>query len=478
MSSLLQKTTAGFFWSVIERFAAQGISFLLGIILARLLLPEDFGTIGVLTVFFSLSQCFIDSGLSQALIQKQGRTAVDYSTAFYFNLVMSVLFYLILFVSAPYIALFYDQPVLVELTRVVGLVVIISSLAIIPRTILTIDIDFKKQAKVSVVAALISGAVGVYCAYTGFGVWSLVYQSLVGAVIKSVLLLVITKWYPQGVFSKKSFVELFSYGSKLLGASLINDIYSNVYTVVVGKVFSLESLGYFTRAKTLSDFPSKNLTGILQRVSFPVLSSIQNDEERLRISYRRFLKMTAFMVFPLMIGLAVLARPLVLVLLTDKWLPSVFFLQVLSVSSMLYPIHAINLNIFYVIGRTDLVLKLEFPKKIVGIIILIVTVQISLNALVVGMLVFSVFALFVNTWNSKKIIGYSSIEQLKDLLPILLLSIGMAFVMAYGMSFFEQSWALLLVGGALGVLVYMLGAMLFRFDEINEIKNILNKKKE
>ena len=425
MSSLKDKTVKGFIWSSIDRFSGQAIQFVFSILIARLLIPEDYGVIAMLGVFLAVSQTFIDSGFGTALIRKVNRTEMDFSTVFYFNILVAIIFYFILFFGAPLIAEFYNTPLLKPITRVISLSLIISSLSGIHNTKLSIAIDFKSKAKASIISALFTGGVGLWLAYAGYGVWALVVQNLCLRIIWTVMMWVYVKWRPQLVFSWQSFKELFSFGSKLLASGLLDTLYNNLYTLVIGKVFSSSTLGVYSKANSLAQFPSFNITSVVQTVSFPVLSTIQNEEDRLAVVYRRLLKLSAFIVFPLMIGLSAVAEPLIRIILTDKWLEAIPILQILCFSLMWYPINTINLNILQVKGRSDYFLKLEVIKKVQGVLFLCVTVPMGIIAMCVGNIINTLINLIWNIYYTKKLINYGFFEQLKDLIPILLHSLLM-----------------------------------------------------
>lgn len=327
--SLKSKTVSGVLWSAIERFSLQGVQFIINVLMARLLLPSDYGMIGMLAVFLQISQTFIDSGFSDALVQKKDRTETDLSTVFYFNIVISVLLYLLLFIGAPFIAQFYHMPELTLVTRIVMLNLIFSSFAAVPKIILVIKIDFKTQSKISLISAVVSGGIGITMAYKGYGVWSLVFQSLLNILLITFLSFYYINWRPLKTFSKDSFQNLFSFGSKLLFSRLIHALYYNLYAIVIGRRYSSAELGYYTRAEQFAIFPSGNINAIISRVTFPILSSIQDDDERLASAYRKYIKLASFLIFPLMIGLAVLAKPLIILLLTEKWIMTVVLLQIL-----------------------------------------------------------------------------------------------------------------------------------------------------
>lgn len=352
--NLKSKTQKGLVWSFVERFATQGVQFLFGIILARLLSPEDYGTIAMPLVFLAIAQCFIDSGFSTALIRKPDLTEEDLSTAFYFNIGVGVICYFALFLSSPLIADFYNTPILSDLLKVTALATLFNPLCAVQQAILTRKIDFKTQAIVSLSGAIVSGSVGLVMAYSGYGIWSLVFQQVGGYVIRTILLWMLGRWKPKRKWSWESFRYLWGFGSKMLGSALLDTTYNNIYPIVIGKFFSANDLGNYTRAQQFSSLPSSNVTGVLQRVTFPILSSIQNEDERLARNYRKILKMSAFLIFPMMLMLSAIADPLIRVLLTDKWEGSIILLQIVCFQMMWYPIHAINLNLLTVKGRSDL----------------------------------------------------------------------------------------------------------------------------
>lgn len=426
--SLKNKTLKGTIWSSIERFSVQGISFLVMIIMARVLTPEDYGLVGMLTIFIAISQALIDSGFSQALIRKQDRSEIDNSTVFYFNIAVGCILYLILFFSAPLIARFYNEPVLVPLTRVISLSVVINSFVVVQRALLTVKIDFKTQAKASLTASIVSGVVGIIMVYTGWGVWSIVWYQISNLLINVALLWVFSKWRPTWQYSWASFRELFGFGSKLAISAILDTLYQNVYLIVIGKVFKAADLGYYTRAHQFASFPSSNLTGIIQRVTFPVLCTIQDDDDRLRDVYRRFLRLSAFIIFPLMAGLAAVAHPLVVILLKEQWAFTAVLLQIVCFSMMWYPIHAINLNLLQVKGRSDLFLKLEIWKKCIGVAILCATVPFGLVAMCFGSIASSIIALIINTYYTGKLIQVGFLTQMRDLLPTLAYSLSMGLL--------------------------------------------------
>ncbi len=477
MGTLKDKTVKGVIWSSIDRFTTQGISFVFSMLIARLLLPSDYGVVAMLGIFMAVAQCFVDSGFGTALIQKKDRTETDFSTVFYFNIVVACLFYGLLWLASPYIAQFYDMPLLESVTKVVGLNLVIGSFAGIQGAQLSIAIDFKSRAKISVITTLFTGIVGLWLAYKGYGVWALVFQGLSSNILRTILLWVIVRWKPKLVFSWKSFKELFSFGSKLLASALLDTIYNNIYPIVIGKCFSATSLGVYSRAESLSHFPSSNITGVLQSVTFPVLCSIQDEEARLADAYKRFLRLSAFIIFPLMMGLSAVADPFIRIALTDKWEGAIPFLQILCFALMWYPIHAINLNLLQVKGRSDYFLKLEVLKKIVGVTALCITVPMGLTAMCYGRIVVSIICLVLNTYYTNKLIGYGFTKQMKDLTHIILHSLVMYGIVFAIVHWLPTLWLQLTVGILVGAAYYLIGAYLLKFDELQELLSILKRKK-
>ncbi len=468
MESLKHKTVKSTVWSSIERFATQGVSFIVMIIMARILTPDDYGLVAMLTIFIAISQALVDSGFSNALIRKQDRKEIDNSTVFYFNLAISLVLYMILFFSAPLIADFYNQPTLIPITRVMAISILINGLAIIQRTILTCELDFKTQAKASFSAAVVSSIIGITMAYSGFGVWSLVAYHISSITVGAGLLWIMSKWHPQLIYSWKSFRELFGFGSKLAISSIIDTLYQNIYLLVIGKIFNASDLGYYTRASQFSQFPSSNITGILQRVTYPVLCTMQNENNRLRSVYRRFLRLSAFVVFPLMIGLAAVASPLILLLLKQQWAFTIILLQLICFSMMWYPIHAINLNLLQVKGRSDLFLRLEIIKKCIGVTILCITVPFGLVAMCAGSILSSILCLVINTYYTGKLIQVGFLMQIRDLMPTILYSLSMGAIVYGIVCILPNLWLQLIVGVTVGIAYFLIITRLTHSRDLGE----------
>ena len=476
MPSLKEKTVKGLMWSSIDRFSTQGIQFMFSILIARLLLPSDYGAVAMLNIFLSISQSFIDCGFGTALIRKLDRTDTDFSTVFYFNIVVGLFFYIVLWLASPYIAAFYEIPLLEDITKVLALTFVFSSFSGVHSAKLSITIDFKTIAKISIIVTILTGSVGLWMAYNGYGVWALVIQAVSWSLLRTVLLWLFVRWIPKWIFSWKSFRGMFSFGSKLLISGLIDTTYKNIYTLVVGKVFSSTTLGLYSRASGLAQYPSSNITSVLQGVTFPVLSSIQNETERLADAYKRFLRISAFIVFPLMVGLAAVADPLIRLVLTDKWEGCIYLLQIVCFSMMWYPIHAINLNLLQVKGRSDFFLKLEIIKKIQGVTILCVTIPMGIVVMCYGQIVGSLLSLVYNTYYTKKLIGYGYIAQMKDLLHILIHSLAMGVGVWCIVQIFDSLWLQLVVGILCGAVYYIVGAYFLHFEELKEMISLVRKK--
>ncbi|MDR1726005.1 MAG: lipopolysaccharide biosynthesis protein [Bacteroidales bacterium] len=475
MSSIKQQSTSGIIWSTVERFSYQGVSFVLQIIMARLLLPEAFGLVGMLSIFLAISQTFIDCGFVSALIQKINRTETDYSTVFYFNIVISIFCYLILFLFAPVVADFFNQPLLRSILRITGLQLVIGSFGSVLNARLIIATNFKKLAIVSITSLIISGVTGIMLAYSGFGVWALVYQGLLYSLITVILLYVVSKWLPKKKFSFQSFKSMFAYGSKLLASSLLEVVYINIYSLVIGKKFSSRSLGIYSRSDQFAQFPSYNITRIIDRVIFPILSNIQNEDERLEKVYRQYLKLAAFIVFPIMTALSTLAFPVVDVILGKEWHEVVLWLQILCFSTMWFPIHVINLSLIKVKGRSDWFLKLEIIKKILGVSMLFITVPLGITAMCIGGVVFSVIALVINTHYTGKVLHLNFLQQIKDLLPSLIYSLSMAVLIYFVTGLFSGSVLRLITGFITGITYYFLITYITKSKELSFVHTLIKE---
>ncbi|TPN83987.1 lipopolysaccharide biosynthesis protein [Aquimarina algicola] len=476
MSHLKKKAASGVIWSSIDKSSTMLIQFVFGIILARLLLPEDYGLIGMITIFITISQALVESGFSRALIQKKDADQVDYSTTFFFNFLISLVIYGILYISAPLIADFYSEPLLIDLVKVVGLNVIISSAAIIQRTILIKKINFKKQAIVNILAGLVGALVGIGCALADFGVWALVLQYLSRNFATSVLFWILSDWRPSMIFSIPALKKLFEFGSKILASTLLYSAFQNIYLVVIGKVYKSEELGYYTRATLFKQIPATLVTTVMQNVTFPVLVNVIDDDTQVKKVMKRSIKLTAFLLFPMMTVLIVFAEPLVMVLLTEKWLPTVILLQILSIGVIFFPINAINSNFINAKGRSDLFLKLEIINNILTIIAIAVTYRFGINTIAIGYVFASFIGFFTYAYYSGKFIKYSGFVQLIDMLPYALVSGIVVSISYYLWRFIDDQTLYLAMGLITSAIGYIICAYVLKFKELDDIKEIIQSK--
>ena len=471
--SLKDKTVKGTFWSAADTFLAQGVTFVVGIVLARLLSPEEYGLIGIVTIFTTVMLGVVDSGFSNALIRKKDATDDDYNTLFIFNLVVSVAMFGLLFVGAPWIAKFFERPQLVELVRVMGLILILQALSIVQNTILTKKIDFKTKTKASVISAVASGVIGIGMAFAGFGVWSLVAQQLSRQLVYSVCLWIFNKWWPSFNVNIESLKYMWGFGWKLLVSGLLENIWNEIYQVVVGKFYSPATLGQYTRGKQYASLFSSNISGIVQRVSFPVLSEVQDDTVRMVSGYRRIIKTTMFITAGLMIPLGAISEPLIYCLIGPQWHQAATFLPFICFTMSLYPLHAINLNMLKVQGRTDIFLYLEIVKKIIAIVPICLGIFVNIYWMLVGTMLTGVVSFFLNSYYTGKRLGYSSWMQLKDVAP----SYGIALLVALAVYFFKylpvSNWIILPIQLIVGALVLFVMCEKTKLQEYIEVKEIV-----
>lgn len=470
--SLKKKTIGGLLWSFGDLIGNQGIQFLIQIILARMLLPEHFGLIGMILVFIALSNSLVDSGFTQALIRERNASQTDYSTIFYFNLLISVMIYGILYAAAPAISDFFNEPQLVSLLRVLSIGIIINAFAIIPKAMFAKEVNFKAQATINLSASIVSGIVAIGLAMAGYGVWSLVLRQLSMNAIQSLLFTLSKRWIPSLVFSIASFKRLFGFGWKLLVSGLIDTFYTNVYFLIIGRQYSATQLGYYTNASRFSEIVSQNLAATILRVTYPVLSSIQDEHERLKQSYTKITKLAAFLIFPVMVGMAAVGEPLVLLVFGEKWLPMVPYFQLLSIAGMLYPILALDLSILQVKGRSDLYLLLEIINKISLTVLLVLAVWLELGVIgLIGAAILNTYLeFFVNSYFSKREVAYPAKEKVRDLLPIYLLSFAMGAVVWGGGELLDTGVLVKLLLQIAGGIVFYIAAC--RIAHIAELKTV------
>ena len=475
--NLKGKTKKGLYWSFFNQFSGYGMNFVVGIVMARLLSPSDYGTTALPAVFMLVAQQLQDGGLSNALTRKDTVTEEDLSTAFYYSFFVGIFLYASLFFAAPWIADFYHTPVLVPLMRITAIGFLYGPLATPQNIILRRRLDFKTPAKINLFNRIVGAIVGITLAFMGYGLWALVLSGFVTGILWLILTWLSVRWLPKAKWSKESFKYLWNYGNKLMASGLLDTLYNNIAPIFIGKYYSPAQLGVYNRAQSYAQMPSSNITGVISNVSFPVLSKLQNDDEALAFNYRRMLKVSAFVIFPLMLMLSALARPLVITMLTAKWEGCILLLQIICFSMMWYPIHAINLNLLQVKGRSDLFLRLEIIKKVIGISILVFTLPMGLVYFCCGNIFSCMLCLFVNTFYTGKLIHVGYWKQMHDLLPTFLMSLLM-FGCIHAVNYFMPNmWAQLIVGGTVGAAVYLGGTYLLKFEEWKDVKYLLNRKK-
>ena len=474
--SLKKKTVKGVAWTSLNKVLDLGFGFVIGIILARLLSPSDYGLLATIGVFNAIAFAFLDSGFGNALIRKPDLNEDDNTTAFLFNLVAGIVLFGVIWFIAPWVSAFYDKPILTPLLRAEGSLLIVTSFKIVQNTQLTRALNFKAKMIIRIVSSVSGGVIGIIAAYSGLGVWALVAMHIADALISLVLLWVISPWRPRGKWSKKSFNYLWGYGSKLLASGLLDTIYGNIYPIIIGKFYSAADLGQYSRAKGYAYLPSQSLTGVIQQVTFPVLSQIQDDDQRLGNNYRRMLRFTVFIVFPIMIGMAALAYPLVVSLVTDKWAQCVPYLQIICLASMWYPVHAINLSLLQVKGRSDLFLRLEIIKKAIVTIAVFVCVPFGIMGICIGSVCTSIICLAINTYYTGKLINVGFVRQMMDMTPTLLASLAMGAVVYFAVMPFGSDVVKLAVGIPLGMVVYLAIAKICRMPELQEALDIIHRR--
>lgn len=470
---LKDKTVKGVGWSAADAFLGRGITFVVGIVLARLLTPSEYGLIGITTIFVSVLDAIVDSGFSQALIRKKDATKDDYNTMFITNMVLSVLMFFALFFSAPAIARFFDRPELVNLTRVMGSMLIINALSITQNTVLIKRIDFKTKTRASVISAILSGIIGICMAFMGFGVWALVGQQLSKQFINTICLWIFNKWWPNFSFSKQSFNYMWGFGWKMLASSLLNNIWRQLYQVVVGKFYSPATLGQYSKAKEYSTIFSANIDLIVNRVSYPVLSEIQDDKSRLTGAYRKIIKTTMFVTAVCMISMGAVAEPLIYCLIGPQWHEAATYLPLICLSMSLYPLHSINLNMLKVQGRSDLYFVLEVIKKIIAIGPICIGIFIDIYWMVAASVVTGIIAFFLNSHYSGKLIGYSSWMQIKDIAP----SYGLSILIALSVYFLKylaiSYWVILPIQIIVGTIMFFVVCKVSKNEEYVQVKEMV-----
>lgn len=474
MKSLRSKATVAVLWSSLEKIVTTLGQFIIGIILANLLDPGDFGLLGMLAIFIAVSKSLVDSGMESGLIQKDNPSAIDFSTVFIFNLIVSLGLYALLFFTAPWVAVFYEEPELDLLLKTVSLLLIISSFTIVQRAQLTIDINFKTIAKIRVISIIFGGIVAIVFAKYGFGVWSLVVQMLLSELISAFLFWVKGNWKFSFQFSKASFKDLFGYGSKLMLSGLYSQILMNMYSVFIGKGYNDVQLGYYTNGKKYSEFASASITAVLQQVTFPIFSKLQDEKEKLFSLYRKVFRLTSFIIIPVITLLFILAEPIVDVLFHEKWQPIIPLIQIFCFAVVFYPLSMVSLNLLKAIGRSDLYLKINLIKAPFHLIILLATISIGIEAVIIGNAITSFISFCINTYYPGKYFSFGLLDHLKNLLPFLFASLTMGTIVYFGIYFIENNILKLAVASILSMLSYLILTKLLKFEELEEVKLLVN----
>lgn len=470
MSDNLQKKTfSGIIWTFSQKFSLEIFGFVQGIILARLLLPSDFGLIAMTAVFFAVSNCFIDSGFGTALIRKPNKNSIDYSTVYVTNVVLTFFFAVLLFACSPLIADFYHQPVLKDIVRANSVLMVMNSFNAVQAIRMRIHLQFKQLSIANVTVDIIVGLTSIAMAFMEYGVWSLIYPQFLRPFLNWFFYWHYQHWHPGLKFSWKIWREYFGFGSKLLASSLLNTIWGNIYPIVIGKKYSAAELGFYSKGASYAYLPSRTIQQVLHQVSFPVLSTLQDNDERLQAAYRRLIRLSGFVVFPMVMGMAALAKPLIIVMITDKWAQSIPYLQIICFEAMWFPIHALNLNLLTVKGRSDLFLTLEIAKKLLFALVIIITIPLGVLYMCIGSVVSSFLCLFINTYYTGKLINVGYLLQMRDLLPSLLYSSSMC-VCVWGVTQIIPSMLMrIVVGIPLGIAYYWSISRLFKSQELDYI---------
>lgn len=462
-----------FLWRFAERSGAQGVAFIVQIILARLLAPEVYGTIALVTVFTTVLNVFINSGMGTALIQKKDADELDFSTMFFFNIAMCLFLYFVMFLTAPYIAIFYNNNELTSVIRVLSLTLIISGVKNIQQAYVSRTMQFKLFFFATLGGTIGAAIIGITMAYFGFGVWALVAQQLFNAAVDTIILWMTVKWRPKWMFSFQRLKGLFSYGWKLLVSALLDTVYNDLRQLLIGKVYSSVDLAYYNRGKQFPNFIVSNINTSMNSVLLPSMSKAQDNTTTVKGMMRRAIKTSTYIMAPLMMGLACCANNVVIVVLTEKWLPCVFFLQIFCITYMFYPIHTANLNAIKAMGRSDLFLQLEICKKTVGMILLLSTMFISVKAMAYSLLISTLTSMIINSWPNKKLLNYSFLEQMKDILPSISLAIGMGIIVYFIGQFSIPTLPLLIIQVVSGGVIYVLGSAILKFEPYVYLKEIV-----
>jgi O-antigen/teichoic acid export membrane protein len=472
-----KEVVSGFFWRFAERIAAQGVSFIVQLVLARILMPEDYGTVALIVVITNILQVFVDSGMGNALIQKKDADNIDFSTVFYFNIAICILVYLLLFFFSPLIADFYNRPEMTSMLRVAGIVILIAGVKNIQQAYVSRNMIFKRFFFATIIGTIISAFVGIGLALRSAGAWALIAQQLTNPAIDTLVLWITVKWRPTKDFSMKRLKGLFSYGWKLLVSSLIDTTYNNLRQLVIGKLYSSADLAFYNRGKQLPELAVTNIDTSINSVLLPTMSREQDDKVRMKSMTRRAIRTSSYVMWPIMLGLMATATPLVSLILTDKWLPAVPYIRVFCLTFAVYPIHTANLNAIQAMGRSDLFLKLEIIKKSYGMAFLIATMWFGPMVMAYSLLVTSVLSMIVNSWPNRKLMNYTFGEMMLDILPDAAMALVMGAIV-YAITFLHLGNVItLIIQIPLGIVIYALLSKLFHIDSFEVILDFIRKRR-
>ncbi len=474
MTSVKQQTINSAKWNFADRIVCRGIQFLLGLVMARMLLPSDYGAVGVLAIFFAVSQTFIDSGFSSALIRKKNPSEDDFSTVFYFNFTISIVVYLILFFIAPWVAVFFNLEILRSVLRIQAVTLIINAVMAVQVAMLNIRLDFKSLAKRNITATLISGVCGIVLAYLDYGIWALVFQQIIASVVSLFFICAVCKWYPKAKFNKSSFKELGAFGSRLLASGLLHTLYSNMTTFAIGKFYSPKDLGFYTRGFQFAQVPCSSINGVLATVTYPILAKIQDDEERLIHVYRKYIRITSLGIFIFSGLLCALAKPIILLTLTEKWADAIIFLYAFSFSCAFDHLSTINLNLLKVKGRSDIFFRLEVLKKTIAVAILLVSIPFGVLAICLSTLLYNQIAVFINTHYTGKLFHLGYLQQMKDIFPFLLCCI-VACIPAYLITLLDIPYVVMIIAGTT-ISLFLYWLMLRKNSDMVELVDLVKER--
>lgn len=472
MASIKIEMRNSFFWNAVDNFSRMGVQFVIGVILARLLDASDYGILGIISVFIAISQTFIDAGFSNALIQKKDCTNIDFSTVFWINLFISLFVFIILYITAPYVANFYEVPILSDVLKVMGGALVLQSIYTVNKVKLTKELKFKQLAFIAFITSTLSGIIAIALAYMHFGVWSLVFQTVISIILSGFIIVYLSKWRPQFIFSKTSFKGLFDFGSKLLVSNILYTIFNNLYNLIIGKCFQPATLGYFTRADGYAKLVPNNVSGILQNIMLPVLSKLQDDIDGLVRIYEKFIKLTSFFIYPMTLLFAVLAKPIIILMLTDKWADSVPLLQILCIASLFDHIMSINNNYLMVRGKSDYILKLSASTKVIMILVILLSFKFGIIAVAYSKLVYAIVCVVISSYYLNKAISIRITRILAISKPIMSVSLavaGFAYMLNY---FLPMAWWSLILIIISSMFLYFIGSKIFLKDELELVKSV------